>query len=123
MDVFEYTPLEIKSAVTGDGRAKKEQVIFMVKQLIKTDGKIKYDDEFGKLYEEINFLSHTPIIALTANALKGDKEKFLIAGMDEYITKPIKEELLLDKLNKLLPDDMQLSKDHIIYILTADEDE
>ena len=51
-------------------------------------------------YEEINFLSHTPIIALTANALKGDKEKFLSAGMDEYITKPIKEELLLDKLNK-----------------------
>ena len=31
--------------------------------------------------------------------------------------------LSLDKLNKLLPDDMQMSKDHIIYILTADKDE
>jgi len=51
-------------------------------------------------YEEINSLTHTPIIALTANALKGDKEKFLSAGMDEYLTKPIKEELLLDMLSK-----------------------
>jgi CheY-like chemotaxis protein len=51
-------------------------------------------------YEEINSLTHTPIIALTANALKGDKEKFLSAGMDEYLTKPIKEELLLDILDK-----------------------
>ena len=30
--------------------------------------------------------------------------------------------LSLDKLNKLLPDDMQLSKDQIIYVLTADKD-
>jgi len=51
-------------------------------------------------YEEINSLDHTPIIALTANALKGDKEKFLSAGMDEYLTKPIKEELLIDMLEK-----------------------
>lgn len=33
------------------------------------------------------------------------------------------EKLSLDKLNKLLPDDMQLSKDQVIYILTATKDE
>ena len=47
-------------------------------------------------------LPHTPIIALTANALKGDREKFLNAGMDEYLTKPVNKKRLAEVLGKFL---------------------
>ena len=40
-------------------------------------------------YEQAKALDHTPIIAVTANALKGDREQFMSEGMDEYVSKPI----------------------------------
>jgi CheY-like chemotaxis protein len=55
-------------------------------------------------YEEDEEVPHVPIVALTANALKGDRERFLSEGMDEYITKPIETTELLYILNKFLSD-------------------
>jgi len=43
-----------------------------------------------------------PIIALTANAMEGDKTRFIKAGMDDYLSKPIDEDLLYEILKKYL---------------------
>lgn len=49
-------------------------------------------------YEKANGLPHTPIIALTGHALKNDRQDCLDAGMDDYLTKPVKQSELLEKL-------------------------
>jgi len=54
------------------------------------------------LHEREKELDHTPIVALTANAIKGDRKKFLDAGMDEYMSKPIDVEKLKKMLNTFL---------------------
>ena len=45
---------------------------------------------------------HIPIIALTAYALKGDRNRFLAAGMDEYLTKPIQQRELLETIDRAI---------------------
>ena len=44
--------------------------------------------------------SHVPIVGVTAHALKGDRERCLDAGMDDYLPKPISPKALLDKIDK-----------------------
>jgi PAS domain S-box-containing protein len=49
-----------------------------------------------------------PVIAMTANAMKGDKEKCLTAGMSDYLSKPINNEALDEMLQKWLPNELRL---------------
>ena len=47
-------------------------------------------------------IRRAPIVALTANALKGDRERCLQAGMDEFLSKPLQDQSLVDVLERLI---------------------
>ena len=51
---------------------------------------------------ETNPNRDTPCIVLTANAISGAKEKYMEAGFDEYMTKPVNMDLLEENLRKFL---------------------
>ncbi len=69
-------------------------LIFMDIQMPELDGM-----QATKAIREKGF-DNIPIIALTSHAIKGDKEKCIKAGMSDYISKPIKKDIVLEMLNK-----------------------
>ncbi len=62
LDVFEYTPLQIKIAVTGYGRSNKEQVTLMTKKLIEIKKETKYDDEYDAIAVGLTYFACNPKI-------------------------------------------------------------
>ncbi|MCA9733946.1 response regulator, partial [candidate division KSB1 bacterium] len=71
-------------------------LIFMDMQMPEMDGL----QATRAIREKEGSGEHIPIIAMTANAMKGDREKCLVAGMDDYVSKPIHPQALLEVLEK-----------------------
>jgi len=98
--------------IVGDGRCAVEaverrqyDVVLMDCQMPEMDG-FQAAAAIRKLERQRGSSGGTiprlPIVALTANALKGDRERCLGAGMDEYLCKPLDPRQLISTLNRLL---------------------
>lgn len=75
---------------------KSYDVIFMDCQMPEMDG-YAATQAIRKLAGAV---AQTPIVAITANAMQGDREKCLSAGMDDYVSKPVKTETLQQMLSR-----------------------
>jgi CheY-like chemotaxis protein len=72
-------------------KRQRYDIILMDVQMPEMDG-LEASRKIQELYQELRYKPW--IVALTANAMEGDREACLAAGMDDYISKPIKTEEL-----------------------------
>ncbi|MGH2849796.1 MAG: ATP-binding protein, partial [Solirubrobacteraceae bacterium] len=102
LDRFGY-----RSHVVNDGRealaalaAHQYDAVLMDCQMPNVDG---YEATRELRRREGNG-RHTPVIAMTAHAMTGDRERCLAAGMDDYIAKPVRSQALADMLQRWIRD-------------------
>jgi PAS domain S-box-containing protein len=98
---LEDTPYRVEIAETGAVArdmfaAGHYDLVLMDRQMPVMDGLTA--TRAIRAWEQANDRSPTPIIALTASALKGDREECLAAGCTAFLTKPIKQEVLLQAI-------------------------
>ena len=96
--------LGFKAQTVGNGREALEaasngggayDLVLMDCQMPEMDG---FDAARAIRKAELTSGCHIPIIAMTANAMEGDRERCIAAGMDDYVSKPVS----LEGLNKVL---------------------
>ncbi|MFN7312077.1 MAG: response regulator [Bacteroidota bacterium] len=101
----------IKVDVANDGKIAVEKcktnrydLIIMDVQMPEMNG-----IEASKIIKTESASINTPILALTANAIKGDRERYLAEGLDDYLSKPFEEDDLYMKIASMLSIDVSAS--------------
>ncbi len=101
-EILKKSGCDVEVAVNGQDAINKAQkrhydVIFMDIQMPDMDGVTA-----TKKIKELGIENLAPIVAMTAYSMKEDKERFIKSGLDDYISKPIKANELLNKIRSLL---------------------
>jgi PAS domain S-box-containing protein len=115
MAYLEDTPYRVQIAETGAIACKMFEaghydLVLMDRQMPVMDGLTA--TRKIRAWEQANHRPPTPIIALTASALKGDREMCLAAGCTAFLTKPIKQEVLL-----------QAIREHSLVVVSSSKEE
>ena len=94
-----YTVIEATDGLKGIAVAARErpELILMDINLPGIDG-MEATSRLKSSYD----LSHIPIVALTAVAMKGDRERIMAAGCDDYLQKPIDNALLIETVRRFI---------------------
>ena len=91
----------------GDGAAGLQAAAQIRPDLILMDMSLPLLDgwEATRRLKADPSLEHIPVIALTAHAMHGDEERALACGCDDYLSKPLDEDVLFEKIRRFLPRD------------------
>ena len=93
----------IKAASVDEAEEKLKSYNFKL-LIIDIALQTKFDGlDFIKQLKSDESYKSLPIIALTAHAMHGDREKFLADGADDYIAKPFNKNVLFEKIAKFVP--------------------
>ena len=95
-----------RADVAGNGREVLEALGRVAYDVVLMDCHMPEMDGYEatvRLRERENGVRHTWIVAMTANAMEGDREKCLEAGMDDYLSKPVKVAALQEALSRRQP--------------------
>jgi len=94
-----YRVIEAEDGTQGVERIRTEtpDLVLMDINLPEVDGY-----EVTRHFKELPLMAEVPVIAMTANVMKGDREKTFAAGCDGYIPKPIDIDALPDQIARFL---------------------
>ena len=90
--------------IARDGAQGLDKAATELPDLILMDMSLPVQDgwEATRILKADPNLSKIPVIGLSAHAMSGDRQKALEAGCNDYLTKPLDEDLLMEKLNAFL---------------------